>query len=225
MTNRNPYENGVDIPDFVEKNDNDIDMSIFKMPSDDEPRKSIEVDEFDEDPYSEDYGERKLSQRGLVIIGGIIIALLLIATIIGWGFGISRNNKYVELQEQYTEVETKLNSANAEIVTLKEENAKLTEEIAANEATAVETETGTKMTVTVGVTLRTGAGTKYQTVNINKLPDDLKLLVNDNATINVGSSITVYETKTDDSNRTWAKIVSDQDVWMCIQEGDEKYAK
>jgi len=227
MTNRNPYENGVDIPDFVEKNDKDIDMSVFKMPKDDEERLNIDLDEFDDEDDDEEYTERKLSMKGICIIGGIVIVLLLVAAIVGWGYGISQHNKYADLEAKYSEVETKLTSANTEIVTLKETNATLEQQLKEKETSASESETatGTKMTVTAGVYLRTGAGVKYDYVKVSKLSDDLKLLVNDNGTINVGSSITVYQKTEDDAGRTWGKISNDQEVWICLKDGSETYAK
>ena len=69
MKEKNPYENGVDIPDFVESKDSNIDKSLFKI--DDEEAQ----EEYDEEEYEdeEEGGSRKLSARGIMIIGIIAI--------------------------------------------------------------------------------------------------------------------------------------------------------
>lgn len=221
MTNKNPYENGVDIPEFVEKNDNDIDMSVFKMAED---GGNIDVDD---EEYEEE--SRKLSPKGVMIIGGIVIVLLLVASISGWIFGISKNNSLTKLQAEYDTVAAKLTEADSTITTLQNNitvlNAEMEKLKGSQTTTGGSTEElkGDKYKFAADISVRDGAGSK-KFADFNKLPDAVADCVYENdgqVTTRDGAIMAVSETKEVDGN-VWGKVANN--AWICIKYGGEEWA-
>lgn len=221
MTNKNPYENGVDIPEFVEKNDSDIDMSVFKMA--DNQKDNFDDDEYDEEP------SRKISPKGIMILGGILIVLLLIAAISGWIFGISKNNSLTKLQAEYETVTKKLTEAETTITTLQNNNTVLQAELdkykdgGSSSAGGVTTVSGDKYKFAGDISVRDAAGSK-KFANFDKLPTDVADNVYQNGgqvTTRDGAIMVVSETKEVDGN-VWGKVANN--AWICIKYGSEEWA-
>lgn len=229
MTNKNPYENGVDIPDFVENKDDSIDMSVFKMA--DEEAKNSEPDFDDEEEY-DDEPRRKLSSKGIVIIGGVLIVLLLIAAISGWIFGISKSNSLNKLQADYEAVQVELNKAKEDVTTLSAQNVELNAKIAGMEVKEEDTPAsdeevkGDKYKFAGDINVRDGVGSS-KFANYKDLPttvqdvlyynEDLKTL-----TTRDGAIIVVSETKADSAGNTWGKVA--KNAWICLKYNGEEWA-
>ena len=227
MTNRNPYENGVDIPDFVEKND-DIDMSVFRMDTDEEPRSKFDIEDDDDDDEYEDE-PRRLSGKGSTIIVGILAVVFLIAAVAGWIFGISKNNAYKKIEADYQTVTKQLTEANNNVSNLQAQISQLNDQITAlqnaqTQSSSSDKTGGTPYKMVVGVKVRTGAGTKYSCVSEDKVSDDVAEMCDFNGdvtTIREGSIVSVYEAKTEDGS-TWGRI--DDGAWVCLSGDGETYA-
>lgn len=227
MTNRNPYENGVDIPDFVEKND-DIDMSVFRMDTEETPKNNVDFDDEDDDDY-DDEPRRNLSGKGVTVIVGIIAVILLIAAVAGWIFGISKNNAYKKIEADYQTVTKQLTEANNNVSNLQAQISQLNDQITAlqnaqTQSSSSDKTGGTPYKMVVGVKVRTGAGTKYSCVSEDKVSDDVAEMCDFNGdvtTIREGSIVSVYEAKTEDGS-TWGRI--DDGAWVCLSGDGETYA-
>lgn len=229
MTNKNPYENGVDIPDFIEKKDDDIDMSVFKMAQDETTGNSFDID--DEDDY-DDEPKRKLSSKGLLIIGGAALVVLLIAAIAGWIFGISKNNSLTKLQAEYTTLETKLNEANTSITSLNNQITLLNTEIekykssgSGDSGNGTPTASGTKYKFAEGIAVRKGASSSNEYVSFSKLPDAVQDAVYENngeVRTRDGAVAEVYETKNDSEGNLWGKVADN--AWVCLKYQGEEWA-
>lgn len=229
MTDKNPYENGVDIPEFVEKNDNDIDMSVFKMAENEVNNSSFDIED-DEEEY-DDEPKRKLSSKGIIIIGGALIVLLLIGTVSGWIFGISKNNSLKALQAEYDTIKVKLDEANTTVTTLNNENidlkAKITELETKNTSSSTEEGeevSGDKYKFDGDINVRDAVGSKTF-ANFDKLPDRVADQVyydsaNKTLVTREDAVITVIETKADSSGNTWGKVADN--AWICIKHKNEK---
>ena len=224
MTNKNPYENGVDIPDFVEKKDDDIDMSVFKM-ADEQANNNFDIED---DEYEDDEEpRRKLSPKGLIIIGGIVIVLLLVAAVSGWIFGISKNNSLNKLEAEYTTLKTKYDDSAKQVEDLTNQitimKAEAEKAASSSSSSSTEEAPNTKYKMEGDVSVRKSAGSK-EFADFNKLPDavadqlynneDLKTL-----TTRDGAILPVYETK-DVSGNTWGRIADN--AWVCLKfQGEE----
>ena len=227
MTNRNPYENGVDIPDFVEKND-DIDMSVFRMDTEETPKNNVDFEYEDDDDY-DDEPRRNLSGKGVTVIVGIIAVILLIAAVAGWIFGISKNNAYKKIEADYQTVTKQLTEANNNVSNLQAQISQLNDQITAlqnaqTQSSSSDKTGGTPYKMVVGVKVRTGAGTKYSCVSEDKVSDDVAEMCDFNGdvtTIREGSIVSVYEAKTEDGS-TWGRI--DDGAWVCLSGDGETYA-
>lgn len=224
MKEKNPYENGVDIPDFVESKDSNIDKSLFKI--DDEEAQ----EEYDEEEYEdeEEGGSRKLSARGIMIIGVIGIVLCLVLAGFGVFFGISQKNKYKALEAEYNAVNEKLTAANNQITELQNEITVLKTQQANNSSSASSSaDGGTAYKTNYAINVRNSAGgTAFATWS--DIPSDLQNKMTYNSekgsvVINDGVDFTVYELKEIDSN-TWGKVVADKDVWVCLVFEGENFA-
>ena len=230
MTDRNPYENGVDIPEFVEKNDDSIDMSVFRMDTEEEPRNQFNIEDDDDDEYEDE--PRRLSGKGTTLIVAILAVIFLIAAIAGWIFGISKNNAYKKLEADYQSVSAQLTKANSDISNLQLQINQLNTQIQEMEKKK-ETAGGSgsddkgeyaSYEMIVGVKVRTGAGTKYGCVSEDKVSDEVALMCDFNddvTTIREGSVVKVYETKVD-GDSTWGRI--DDNAWVCLKADGESYA-
>ena len=225
MTNRNPYENGVDIPDFVEKNDDSIDMSVFRMNTEETPTNQFDIED-DEDDYDD---EPRRNPKAPVLVIGILAVVFLIAAVAGWIFGISKNNAYKKIEADYQSLSTQLTEANNKVSNLEAQISQLNtqiETLTASKETSTDDEKGdyAKYEMTVGVKVRTGAGTKYQCVSEKNVSDEVAEMCDFNedvTTIRQGSVVKVYETKVDGES-TWGRI--DDRAWVCLKADGEPYA-
>ena len=77
MKEKNPYENGVDIPDFVESKDSNIDKSLFKI---DDEEAQEEYDE--EETLKEEKPRREKPRAGKKPASGFSIFLLAIMVLL-----------------------------------------------------------------------------------------------------------------------------------------------
>lgn len=226
MTNRNPYENGVDIPDFVEKNDESIDMSVFRMDTEESPKSQYDFDDED-DEYE---NEPNRNPKAPVLVIAILAVVFLIAAIAGWIFGISKNNAYKKIEADYQTLSSQLTEEKNKASNLEAQISQLNTQIEAltksNESSSSD-ESGdyAKYEMLVGVKVRTGAGTKYQCVSEKKVSDEVAEMCDFNediTTIREGSVVKVYETKVE-ANATWGRI--DTEAWVCLKAEDgEAYA-
>lgn len=222
MATKNPYENGVDIPDFIERKDDDIDMSVFKMAEGNTDTNSFNIED-DEDEY-DDRPRRKLSSKGLLVICAVVMVLLLIAAVSGWIFGISKNNSLTKLKAEYTTLETKFKDTDATIISLQNQVTLLNTEIekykSSSNSSSGETkedEPNTKYKMVADVSVRKSAGSK-EYATFSKLPDAVadELYYNEELktlTTRENAILPVYETKTVDGN-TWGRIADN--AWVCI---------
>lgn len=224
MKEKNPYENGVDIPDFVESRDSNIDKSLFKLDEEEVQ------DEYDEEEYEdeEEGGSRKLSARGILIIGVIGIALCLVLAGFGVFFGISQKNKYKALETEYNAVNEKLTAANGQIADLQSQISVLQAQLASSSSSSSSSAEGGKAYKTnYAINVRNSAGGNTF-ASWSDVPSDLQSKMTYNSekgsvVINDGVDFTVYETKEVGSN-TWGKVVADRDVWVCLIFEGENFA-
>lgn len=224
MTNRNPYENGVDIPDFIEKND-DIDMSVFRMDTEESSKSDFDIED-DDDEFEE---EPRRNPKSSVLIIGILAIVFLIVAVAGWIFGISKSNAYKKIEADYQTLSSQLTEANNKVSNLEAQISQLNTQIEnmADKSSSSDSDKGdyTKYVLKVGVKVRTGAGIKYQCVSEKKVSDEVRELCDFNddvTTIREGSVVKVYETK-EDNSQTWGRI--DDGAWICLKAEDgEAYA-
>lgn len=236
MTNKNPYENGVDIPDFVEKNDSDIDMSVFKMNQEqtqESPLSKQEEPEIEEDEEWDEEPKKKLSQKGLVIISGTAVVILLILAVVGWIMNFSKANKLTALQSENETLQAQVANAQSTIATLQVENASLKTQIeqaqsssssgGSSEGGSSEEKGGDVYKFEASINVRDGAGSS-NFANFSKLPDKVadQLYSNgDEVTTRENCELTVYETKKDSSGNLWGRVADS--AWICINYGGEAW--
>lgn len=225
MFDKNPYENEDQFESIDEKNEDEVDMSAFNLADNNSETQDYDYDDDDD----EEGGRRKLNYKGVVIIGAVLIVLLLIASIAGWIFGISKNNALTKLKDEYATLETKLTTANNDLATLKNEYTLLSAELEklktqSNESgttetgTGTTTEEGTKYKMTEGVAVRTGAGSSNAIVNYDDLPEDIQNIVyydKDNKKVTTREAVfPILETKQDSNSNTWGRIA--KGAWVCL---------
>lgn len=204
MEQNNNEKKPLDIPSFVNKGeDEQIDMSVFQM---------SEEEEFEE-PVKRPKPYKK--QRIVMIV---LIALLAIG--IGVGgiyYGVSSYNKAQEAERLRLEEEKKKEAAAAKA----EEEAKKQQEEAAKAEAEKQKYLGA-YTIKVTVKLRSGAGTGYDVISKDAVPEKYADVVKDSL-IPEGSTVEVLEYKEDSStNMKWGRI--GDNAWFCIQNGDDIYA-
>ena len=220
MATKNPYENGVDIPDFVERKTDDIDMSVFKMAESDN---TTNIDMDYEDEEYDDEPRKKLSSKGLLVICAVVMVLLLIAAVSGWIFGISKSNSLAKLQNEYTTLQTKFNDTDAQITSLQNQvtllNTELEKYKTSNNTSSgnKEEQPNTKYKMEADVSVRKSAGSK-EYADFSKLPDAVADELYNNEELKTlttrdGAILPVYETKTVDGN-TWGRIADN--AWVCL---------
>lgn len=217
MVERNPYENGVDIPDFVETKEEDVDLSVFKM-SDDELNTSTNnfpVDDEDEEEYEEDdEPKRKLSPKGVMVIGIALIVILLITTVVGFVWGGKQKNAYKAALVQVETLKGNVDSLNSQI-------AELNAQIEALKTPVVETPSssdGTNYKIKYGMNVRSAATTAAGYASSDSLKGVNGVLTNDGAVMmQAGATVKVYETKVD-GGRTWGRIGNN--AWICLIDSD-----
>ena len=215
MKEKNPYENGVDIPDFVESRDNNIDKSIFKL--DDEEEKDIYEDE-EECDDEEDSSSRKLSNKGIQVLGITIVVVLVIVAGASFFYGMGQANKYKALKTEYDKIQTELAAAKEEIITLQNEITIMQNQASSSNNTST-SDTGKAYVTVSAINVRSSAGgstfAKWDDIP-SSLRDVITYDTNSGAVVlKASSEVTVYETKTVDSN-TWGRLVADKDVWVCL---------
>lgn len=232
MTEKNPYENDetVDIPDFssIKDSDEDIDRSIFKMNDEEE---APAVNEEEEEEYYEEEAPTyvKIKKSGLVI-GGVVIAVLLVLAIFGVVWGVSRNSALAKLQSEYDTAKT---TYETQITTLNSKVTDLEAQLAANQSSGTSTTTDgsgetykVSQAIDASIKIRSGAGTSNSQVEYSSLSADVQKVVSKGddgyAYLNGNDQFTVYETKDDSSGNTWGRI--DSNAWACIKYGDEQWA-
>ena len=235
MTEKNPYENGVDIPDFVETKDEDVDLSVFKM-SDDEMNTGTnnvpsfnnndEDDEFDEeddefdDEEDEDAPKRKLSPKGIVVVGGILLVVLLVAAVVGWVYGAKQHSAYVSAAAQVSDLQSQVDTLQGSVDALTAENESL--KAAQTATTTTESSDGTSYKVVSGMNVRKGPGTSYECVSTSALNGIDGVVSNGSyVQLTAGTTVKVYETK-EDGNMTWGRIATD--AWICLVNNGTAYA-
>lgn len=220
MATKNPYENGVDIPDFVERKTDDIDMSVFKMAESDN---TTNIDMDYEDEEYDDEPRKKLSSKGLLVICAVVMVLLLIAAVSGWIFGISKSNSLAKLQNEYTTLQTKFNDTDAQITSLQNQvtllNTELEKYKTSNNTSSgnKEEQPNTKYKMEADISVRKSAGSK-EYADFSKLPDAVADELYNNEELKTlttrdGAILPVYETKTVDGN-TWGRIADN--AWVCL---------
>lgn len=230
MSEKNPYENDetVDIPDFpsIKDSDEDIDRSIFKMNDEEETSTTNE----DEEEYYEEEAPTyvKIKKSGLVI-GGVVMAILLVLAIFGVVWGVSKNSAYSKLQTEY---ETAKTTYESQITTLNSKVTDLENQLAANTSNNTTNNNGSGTTykvsqaIDISIKIRSGAGTGNDQVKYSSLSADVQKVVTEGedgyAYLNGNDEFTVYETKDDSSGNTWGRI--DSNAWVCVKFGDEHYA-
>lgn len=222
MATKNPYENGVDIPDFVERKDDDIDMSVFKMADANNDTTNIDMEDY-EDEY-EDEPRRKLSSKGLLVISAVVMVILLIAAISGWIFGISKSNSLTKLESEYKTLETKFNDTSAQITSLSNQVTLLNTELekykssgGGSSSEGKEEQPNTKYKMEADISVRKSAGSK-EYADFSKLPDTVADELYHNSELKTlttrdGAILPVYETKIVDGN-TWGRIADN--AWVCL---------
>lgn len=219
MTSRNPYENGVDIPGFVDKKDDDIDMSVFNAVDNQDDDYDDEDDYYDDEP-------KKLSSKGITVILMVACAVLLISTIASLAYGLNKGKDYKQLLAEHTSLKTnyeetskKVDELNNEIKLLK---AASSEGESTGEGETSQTKVTYKMTASVGVR-KTPEPKEY--ASFSKLPSEVAdLLLYDDAqntlTTKVGAVLTVYETK-EVSGNVWGRIADN--AWVALKYGGENW--
>lgn len=229
MFDKNPYENENEFENYEEKKEDEVDMSAFNLADN-----NAETQDYDYDD-EEETETRKLNYKGIVVVGAILIVLLLIASIAGWIFGISKNNALTKLKDEYATLESKLTTANNDLATLKNEYTVLSAELEkvksqANESGSTETgtgtttETGTKYKMQDGVSVRKGAGTSNDFIDYKSIPEEIKdLVIYDEKTGAVTTReavFSVYETKSDSESKTWGRIA--KGAWVRLDFGTKQ---
>ena len=216
MKEKNPYENGVDIPDFVESRDN-VDKSLFKL--DDEDVKD-EYDDEEEYEDEEDSSGRKLSAKGILVLGITAVVVLVIVAGASFFYGMGQSNKYKALKAEYDKVQTELANAKEEIISLQNEITIMQNQSSSSSSSGSTTTNSGKAYVTsTALNVRSSAGGSTF-AKWSDIPSSLQDRITYNSSnsavvVKEGAEITVYETKTVDSN-TWGKIVADKDAWVVL---------
>ncbi len=228
MTERNPYENdSVDIPDFssIKDEDEDIDRSIFTMNEEDE----IHQDDEDEEYYDDEPKYHKVKQSALIVCI-VVAALLVIATVFSIVWGVSKNNKYNSLKNEYDAYVTKAKETETTL------NAKITEleaKINSSTSNGSDTNSSTSETVTYKVSsavdtinIRSEASASSDRVKYDSLSSAVQSVVHKNsegyAYVETNGSFAVYETKKDSDGNLWARI--DTNAWVCVENGGTTWA-
>lgn len=230
MSEKNPYEKDetVDIPDFpsIKDSDEDIDRSIFKMNDDEEETTTDEEEEYYEE---EAPAYVKIKKSGLVI-GGVVMAVLLVLAIFAVVWGVSKNSAYTKAIEDAaaakTTYEAQITSLNAQVSDLKTQLEAQQSSSTSTDGKGVTYKVGSEIDTSIAV--RNGAGTSNAKVVYSNLSADLQKVVHEDsegyAYVTGNDQFTVYETKDDSSGNTWGKIDSGSDVWVCVKYGDATWA-
>lgn len=221
MVDKNPYEKDeVDVPDFGETEEKANDP-IFNM---DTTSVIPETDSFNVEEEAES------SSKTAIIVLIVFLVLFLVGAISGWLFGISKSGEVsrvlqeydaykVKTQKQITDLETQISTLKLEI----EQNS-ISEGDSTPSGTGEKTDSNTFYLMEDGVKVRTGAGTSFDVVNYDKLPNDIKdLVVYDKASKSVTTKkakFPVLETKKDSSNQTWGRIADN--AWVCLEFGTKQ---
>lgn len=226
MADRNPYENGVDIPDFVETNEEDVDLSVFKM-SDDELNTGTNnftvtenEDDDDFDDEDDDEPKRKLSPKGVMVIGIALIVILLVTTVVGFVYGAKQHNAYKSALAQ-------VESLNGNVASLNEQINALNAEIESLKTPVVETpadsKSGTTYKIVSGMNVRSAATTSAGYASTDSVKGISGVISNDGVVqMTAGSTVQVYETSVD-GTKTWGRIGTN--AWICLVNGSDVYAK
>lgn len=218
MIEKNPYENGVDIPDFVETKEEDVDLSVFKM-SDDELNTgtnnfSLDDEEDDEEYEEDDEPRRKLSPKGVMVIGIALIVILLVTTVVGFVYGAKQHNAYKAALAQTETLKSNVDSLNAQIGELNAEIEKLKTPVVETPSSS----DGTNYKVKYGMNVRSSATTSAGYASTDNLKGVSGVLTNDGAVMmQAGAVVKVYETKVD-GGRTWGRIGNN--AWICLVDTD-----
>ena len=225
IIDKNPYEkDDVEVPNFGDQNTGGGDP-IFNM---DTTSVSRETESFDIEEEAES------SSKVAIVVLVVFLVLFLIGSVTGWIFGISKSKEVTSITEEYDayKVKTKkqITDLEAQVSTLKllVEQAKPVESETGDGTTSsgegTKTEANTFYLMEDGVAVRTGAGTSFDVVNYDKLPNDIKDLVfydKDSKKVTTRKvKFQILETKNDSSNTTWGKICDG--AWVCLKYGTKQ---
>ncbi len=205
----NNKKDSFDIPSFVNKKgqyvteeDNDIDMSVFQLDEDEQ-----------EELRNTKRPKRERNNAPIIILA--VIAILVAASGIAFGVHIynAKQEEQLRLEEEKKKEEEAQKAA-------EEQKRKEEEEAAALEAER-QKNLGNYM-VQVNVRLRTQATTDSDIVDYDSLPDSLKEQISESM-LPEGIVVEVLEYVDDTSkNMKWGRIADN--VWFCIQNGEDVYA-
>ena len=213
MIDKNPYENDdVNVPNFGETEEKGSDP-IFNM---DTTSVTPDTDAFSVEEEAES------SSKAAIIVLIVFLVIFLVGAVAGLLFGISKNSEVarvteefdaykIKAQKQITDLETQVSTLQLE----NEQNNNSSE--GTTSGTGEKTEANTYYSITDGVKVRTGAGTGFDIVNYDKLPNEIKdIVLYDKASGSVttkSAKFPVYETK-DGDGHTWGRIADG--AWVCI---------
>lgn len=223
MVNKNPYENDetVDIPDFAKKaKEEDIDMSVFKLPKNDKS----EEDYDDEEYYDDEYDDGPKVSKAAIIIGIVVVVLLAAAAIFGFVWGSNQKKAAAAALQQVETLKTENAALTTKVTELQTQITELQKKQSGT--TTGDATTSKNYTIAVdSVNLRAGAGTEYDYVDYSDLDDTLAKVASESeegtAYLVKGANITVLETKTNGSD-TWGKLADE--VWVCLKQGTTDFA-
>lgn len=205
MDENKDKKDSFDIPSFVTKEDENIDMSVFYL---------------DEEEQKEEPKKTKKDNKQIILIVVIAILAVLVATM-GITYAYNRYEKAKEEERLRLEEIAKQEAAQKEAEKKAEEEEKLKQEEAARLEAEKKKNLG-KYMIQVTVRLRQGPSTNDSLVEYEDLPDNL-LELTDEALLPEGASVEVLEFKEDSTNNMkWGRIADN--VWFCIQNGDDIYA-
>ncbi len=234
MNERNPYESDdtVDIPDFssIKVNDDDIDRSVFKMNDDTSTTSFEESEDYDEDYEEEDeeVSYRRVKKSGVVLMGAIMV-ILLILSVFGIVWGISKNKAYTTLKSEYDAYVSKASAMETEL------NNKITElqnqinNSSSNSSSTDGSATTEAVTYVVSadvVKVRSKATVDSDWVAYSSLSSSVQSSIHQNADGQAyavaDDKVAVYETASDSSGNTWARI--DTNAWIAVVYGGDTWA-
>jgi len=239
MLEKNPYETDkpVDVPSFMSKNDDSIDMSKIILNND-------ELEE-DDDYDFDDRPRFKLKKEYILpaIVGGVGLTVVIILAI----FLITTSGKYSKLVKEYesykqtadtkiakyeteianntksiTSLQDQLKTANEEIESLKtSSNVEKKDDSSSEDTPTSTTELKAGTYYSRGNYIRTGTSFDDDIVDVDTLPTNLYEITNNNGTIISGQAFTVLEVVETGTNTYWGRI--GDGLWVCLRNSGSDY--
>lgn len=195
MTDKNPYEkqDSIEIPQFSNKKDDSIDISLFKT------NEEVEESEFDDDDY-EDY-EESGNKKIWIIVGAVIGLILVVGIIFSIIFATNKAKEYDAIYNEYQAYVTQSTKKEADYKQSISDLQKEVEELKAElEGQKQQNKNGTEYRCTQedNVNVRKEASTTSEKVGL----------------VTYNEIVVVYETKIQ-SGYTWGRIDSG---WVVIKD-------